>query len=209
MARYVLPDLDYDYAALEPAIAGEINELHHSRHHAAYVTGANDTIDKIAEARDKGDFGSIVGLQTTLAFHLAGHSLHLIWWKVLGPDGGDKPTGELAAAIDQDFGSFDGLRAQLSAVSASIQGNGWGVLAWDPVGERLITQQLKDHHANLAITTTPLLVFDIWEHAYYLQYRNVKADYIAKLWNVVNWAEVERRFVDARAGRNGLLLPTT
>ncbi|APU16118.1 superoxide dismutase [Actinoalloteichus fjordicus] len=207
MARYVLPELDYDYAALEPAVAGEINELHHSKHHAAYVTGANDTIDKIAEARDKGDFSSIVGLQTTLAFHLAGHSLHLIWWKVLGPDGGDKPTGELAAAIDEDFGSFDGLRAQLSAVS--IQGNGWGVLAWDPVGERLITQQLKDHHSNLAITTTPLLVFDIWEHAYYLQYRNVKADYIAKLWNVVNWAEVERRFVDARAGRNGLLLPAS
>ncbi|AOS64264.1 superoxide dismutase [Actinoalloteichus hymeniacidonis] len=209
MARYVLPDLDYDYADLEPAVSGEINELHHSKHHAAYVTGANDTIDKIAEARDKGDFSSIVGLQTTLAFHLAGHSLHLVWWKILSPNGGDKPTGELAAAIDEHFGSFDGLRAQLSAVSASIQGNGWGVLAWDPVGERLITQQLKDHHSNLAITTTPLLVFDIWEHAYYLQYRNVKADYIAKLWDVVNWAEVERRFVDARAGRNGLLLPAS
>ncbi|MGW1679787.1 superoxide dismutase, partial [Saccharopolyspora sp. NPDC002376] len=95
--QYVLPELDYDYAALEPAIAGEINELHHSKHHAAYVKGANDTVEKIAEARDKGDFSSIVGLETTLAFNLAGHSLHLVWWKILSPNGGDKPTGELAA----------------------------------------------------------------------------------------------------------------
>ncbi|SFE13562.1 superoxide dismutase, Fe-Mn family [Actinopolyspora alba] len=207
MAQYVLPELDYDYSALEPAIAGEINELHHSKHHAAYVKGANDTIEKIAEAREKGDFSSIVGLETTLAFNLAGHSLHLVWWKILSPDGGDKPTGELAAAIDQDFGSFDNFRAQMEAVSTTIQGNGWGVLAWDPVGQRLITQQLRDHHSNLSIATTPLLVFDIWEHAYYLQYKNVKADYVKQLWNVVNWDEVSRRFADARAGYNGLRLP--
>ncbi len=194
MAQYVLPELDYDYSALEPAISGEINELHHSKHHATYVKGANTTIEQIAEARDKGDFSSIVGLETTLAFNLAGHSLHLVWWKVLSPDGGDKPTGELAAAIDQDFGSFDKFRAQMEAVSTTIQGNGWGVLAWDPVGQRLITQQLRDHHSNLSIATTPLLVFDIWEHAYYLQYKNVKADYVKQLWNVVNWDEVARRF---------------
>src|SRR5690606_41268774 len=83
----------------------------------------------------------------------------------------------------------------------SIQGNGWGVLAWDPVGQRLITQQLRDHHNNMSLTTVPLLVFDIWEHAYYLQYKNVKADYVKNLWNVVNWAEVSRRFEEARAGR--------
>ena len=207
VAEYVLPELDYDYAALEPAISGEINELHHSKHHAAYVKGANDTIDKIAAAREAGDFSSIVGLETTLAFNLAGHGMHVIWWKILSPRGGDKPTGELAAAIDEHFGSFDKFRAQMEAVSTTIQGNGWGVLAWDPIGERLITQQLRDHHSNLAITTTPLLVFDIWEHAYYLQYRNVKAGYVKQLWNVVNWDEVAKRFEDARAGRNGLLLP--
>ncbi|MQA07311.1 MAG: superoxide dismutase [Pseudonocardiaceae bacterium] len=207
MATYTLPDLDYDYGDLEPAIIGEINELHHSKHHAAYVKGANDTLEKLAEARDANDFGSIVGLETTYAFNLAGHSLHQIWWKNLSPRGGDKPTGELAAAIDAHFGSFDKFKAQLTAAATTIQGSGWGILAWDPVGERLITQQLKDHHSNLSIATTPLLVFDTWEHAYYLQYRNVKADYINALWNVVNWDDVARRFEDARAGRNGLRLP--
>ncbi|MFC6093255.1 superoxide dismutase [Saccharothrix sp. BKS2] len=207
MARYVLPDLEYDYGDLEPAIIGEINELHHGKHHAAYVKGANDTLEQIDEARDKNSFGSIVGLETTLAFHLAGHALHQVWWKNLSPNGGDKPTGELAAAVDEHFGSFDGLRAQLTAAAGSIQGSGWGILAWEPVGERLITQQLKDHHSNLSIATTPLLVFDIWEHAYYLQYRNLKADYISALWNVVDWDDVAARFEAARAGRNGLLLP--
>ena len=201
MAKYVLPDLDYDYGQLEPVIIGDINELHHSKHHATYVKGSNDTLDKIAEARDKSDFGSIVGLETTFAFNLAGHTLHSIWWKNLSPDGGDKPDGELAAAIDEHFGSFDGLRAQLNAVSGTIQGSGWGVLAWDPVGQRLVTQQLKDHHSNLSIATTPLLVFDTWEHAYYLQYKNVKTDYLDRLWNIVNCADVAQRFDDARAGR--------
>jgi Fe-Mn family superoxide dismutase len=204
MAQYVLPDLDYDYGALEPAIIGEINELHHGKHHLAYVKGANDTIEQIDEARNKGAFGSIVGLETTLAFHLAGHALHQVWWKNLSPEGGDKPTGELAAAVDEFFGSFDGLRAQLNAAASTIQGSGWGILAWEPVGQRLITQQLKDHHSNLSIATTPLLAFDSWEHAYYLQYRNLKADYIAALWNVVNWTDVNARFEAARAGQNGL-----
>jgi Fe-Mn family superoxide dismutase len=209
MGQYVLPDLDYDYADLEPAIIGEINELHHGKHHAAYVKGANDTIEQIAEARDKEAFSAIVGLETTLAFHLAGHALHNLWWKNLSPEGGDKPTGELAAAIDEHFGSFDKLRLQLNAASSTIQGSGWGVLAWEPFGRRLITQQLKDHHSNLSITTTPLLVFDIWEHAYYLQYRNLKVDYIDALWNIVDWDDVNARFEAARAGQNGLLLPTS
>ncbi|MGW4401693.1 superoxide dismutase, partial [Amycolatopsis nivea] len=105
MARYELPELDYDYGALAPYISGEINELHHSKHHATYVKGANDTLDKLAAAREAGDFGSIVGLETTLAFNLAGHANHVVWWKILSPEGGDKPTGELAAAIDEAFGS--------------------------------------------------------------------------------------------------------
>jgi Fe-Mn family superoxide dismutase len=206
MGQYVLPDLDYDYGDLEPAIIGEINELHHGKHHAAYVKGANDTLEQIEEARDKENFGGIVGLETTLAFHLAGHALHQVWWKNLSPDGGDKPVGELAAAIDENFGSFDRFRAQLNAAASSIQGSGWGILAWEPIGRKLITQQLKDHHANLSIATTPLLAFDIWEHAYYLQYRNLKADYISALWNVVNWDDVSARFEAARAGQNGLRL---
>ncbi|HJQ46622.1 MAG TPA: superoxide dismutase [Amycolatopsis sp.] len=206
MARYELPDLDYDYGALAPHISGEINELHHSKHHATYVKGANDTLDKIAEARDKGDFGSIVGLETTLAFHLAGHANHVVWWKILSPEGGDKPTGDLASAIDDAFGSFDKFQAQFNAVASTIQGNGWAALSWDPIGKTLITQQLRDHHNNLVLQTVPLLLVDVWEHAFYLDYKNVKADYVKALWNVYNWAEVSKRFDNAVAGGNGLLL---
>ncbi|OXM61212.1 MULTISPECIES: superoxide dismutase [Amycolatopsis] len=206
MARYELPDLDYDYGALAPHISGQINELHHSKHHATYVKGANDTLDKLAEARDKGDFGSIVGLETTLAFNLAGHANHVVWWKILSPEGGDKPTGELASAIDEAFGSFDKFQAQFNAVATTIQGNGWAALSWDPVGKTLITQQLRDHHNNLILPTVPILLVDVWEHAFYLDYKNVKADYVKALWNVYNWAEISKRFDNAVSGGNGLLL---
>ena len=206
MARYELPDLDYDYGALAPHISGQINELHHTKHHATYVKGANDTLDKLAEARDKGDFGSIVGLETTLAFNLAGHANHIVWWKILSPEGGDKPTGELGSAIDDAFGSWDKFQAQFTAVATTIQGNGWAALSWDPVGKTLITQQLRDHHNNLVLQTVPLLLVDVWEHAFYLDYKNVKADYVKALWNVYNWAEVSKRFDNAVAGGNGLLL---
>jgi Fe-Mn family superoxide dismutase len=206
MARYELPELDYDYGALAPHISGQINELHHTKHHAAYVKGTNDTIDKLAEARDKGDFGGIVGLETTLAFNLAGHANHVVWWKILSPEGGDRPTGELAAAIDAAFGSWDKFQAQFTAVATTIQGNGWAALSWDPVGKTLITQQLRDHHNNLILPTVPVLLVDVWEHAFYLDYKNVKADYVKALWNVYNWAEISKRFDNAVAGGNGLLL---
>ena len=157
-------------------------------------------------AREANDFSSIVGLETTLAFNLAGHANHVVWWKILSPNGGDKPTGELAAAIDEAFGSFDKFKAQFTAVCTTIQGNGWGALSWDPIGKTLITQQLRDHHNNLILPTIPILLVDMWEHAFYLQYKNVKPDYVNALWNVFDWAEIGRRFEDARAGRNGLLL---
>ena len=205
---YTLPDLPYDYGALEPAMSGEILELHHDKHHATYVKGANDTTEKIAEARDKGDLSGIVGLEKTLAFNVSGHVLHSIFWENLSPDGGDKPDGALGTAIDEHFGSFDKFRAQLTAATQTTQGSGWGVLAWEPLGQRLLVTQVYDHHGNVAAGMTPLLAFDAWEHAYYLQYKNVKADYVKNLWNVVNWPEVAKRFVAARAGYNGLQLPT-
>lgn len=207
MAAYVLPELPYDYAALEPVITGEIMALHHDKHHAAYVKGANDTLEKIEAARDAEDFGGIVGLEKTLAFNLAGHALHDVFWKNLSPDGGDKPDGELAAAIDQFFGSYDKMRAEMTAVASTVQGSGWGVLAWDSLGQRLLVHQLYDHANNLSITTTPLLVFDVWEHAFYLQYRNVKPDYVQNLWKLVSWADVQARFEAARGGPVGLAIP--
>ena len=198
MADYSLPDLPYDYAALEPHYSGQILELHHDKHHAAYVSGANATLEKLADARDKGEFGAIVGLEKTLAFNVSGHVLHSIFWKNLSPDGGDKPTGDLASAVDEHFGSFDGFRAQLTQATTTIQGSGWGVLAWEPLGQRLLVEQVYDHQGNVGNGSVPLLVFDAWEHAFYLQYKNVKADFVSALWNIVNWDDVGARFAQAR-----------
>ncbi len=124
--------------------------------------------------------------------------MHSIFWENLSPDGGDRPDGELAAAIEDNFGSFDAFKAQLTSATTLVQGSGWGVLAWDPLGEKLIITQVYDHHGNVGMNTTPLLVFDAWEHAYYLQYKNVRPDYVTKLWDIVNWADVTARFDGAR-----------
>ncbi|TDC08058.1 superoxide dismutase [Nonomuraea longispora] len=199
MGEYTLPDMPYDYAALEPAITGEILELHHAKHHAAYVKGANDTLERLAEARDKGEFGGLVGLEKTFAFNLSGHVLHTIFWQNLSPDGGDRPDGELGEAITEHFGSFDAFKKQLTTATATVQGSGWGVLAWEPLGRRLVVEQVYDHHGNIGMNSTPLLVFDAWEHAYYLQYRNVRPDYVEKLWGLINWNDVIARY-DAAKG---------
>jgi Fe-Mn family superoxide dismutase len=198
MADYTLPDLPYDYGALEPHYSGQILELHHGKHHAGYVAGANTTLEKLADARSKGEYGAIVGLEKTLAFNVSGHVLHSVFWKNLSPDGGDRPDGELAAAVDEHFGSFDAFQAQLTQATTTIQGSGWGALAWEPLGQRLLVEQVYDHHGNVGNGSIPLLVFDAWEHAFYLQYKNVKADFVAALWKIVNWPDVAERFARAR-----------
>ncbi|MEW1912496.1 superoxide dismutase [Kitasatospora sp. NPDC085895] len=198
MGAYSLPDLPYDYSALERAMSAEILELHHSKHHAAYVKGANDTLEQLAEARDKEQYGGLVGLQKTLAFHLSGHVLHSLFWQNLSPEGGDRPDGALGDAIAEHFGSFEALRKQLTTATVGVQGSGWGVLSWEPLGRRLIVEQVYDHHGNVGQGTAPLLAFDAWEHAYYLQYRNVRPDYVERLWSVVNWQDVAARFAAAQ-----------
>jgi len=195
---YSLPELPYDYAALEPHISGQIIELHHDKHHAAYVQGANTTLEKLAAARDADDFGAIVGLEKTLAFNVSGHVLHSIYWTNMTPDGGGEPEGALAEAITADFGSFKGFKSQLTQATTTVQGSGWGVLAWDPLGQRLLVEQVYDHQTNVGQGAVPLLVIDIWEHAFYLQYKNVKADYVTAFWNLVNWADVESRLTAAK-----------
>ena len=202
-APYTLPELPYDYAALEPWISGQIMELHHDKHHANYVAGANTTLEKMAEAREAGDFGTVNQLQKNLPFNLGGHLNHSVFWKNLSPDGGDKPEGELGAAIDDQFGSFDAFRGHFNAAALGIQGSGWAILAWDALGQRLIIEQLFDQQGNIAIGTQPLLMLDMWEHAFYLQYKNVKADYVKAFWNVVNWADVQQRFTEARKTQLG------
>lgn len=206
MTKYTLPDLDYDFAALEPHISGRIMQLHHGKHHAAYVAGANATLDLMAEARDKNDLTWINKLQKDLAFNLGGHVNHSIFWKNLSAAGGDKPTGEFAAAIDEFFGSYDGFRAHFTANAMGIQGSGWSILAWDVLGQRLIIEQLYDQQGNLVAASVPVLMLDMWEHAFYLDYQNVKADYVAAFWNIVNWQDVQARFEAAKGQTKGLLL---
>jgi Fe-Mn family superoxide dismutase len=207
VAAYALPDLPYDYSALEPHISGRIMELHHDKHHQTYVTGANTALDQLAEARAGDKLGPVNMLEKNLAFNLAGHVNHTVFWPNMSPDGGDKPDGELAAAIDDQFGSFDAFRAHFGAAALGIQGSGWSVLAYDSLGQQLIIEQLYDHQGNMATGTIPLLMLDMWEHAFYLQYVNVKADYVKAWWNVANWADVTRRFSAARSSTSGLIVP--
>lgn len=197
MNEYTLPDLDYDHGALEPYLSAHILELHHGKHHQAYVDGANATLEKIAAARESGDFSSIVGLEKTLAFNVSGHVLHSMYWKNLSPDGGGVPTGDLGDAIDEYFGSFLSFKAQMTQATTSVQGSGWSALSWEPLGQRLLVEQIYDHHANTLQGATPLLVIDAWEHAYYLQYENRRPDYVNSIWNVINWADVSSRFLHA------------
>ncbi|MDK7227942.1 superoxide dismutase [Winkia sp. UMB1185] len=198
MAEYTLPDLPYDYAALEPHISGKIMELHHHKHHATYVKGANTALEKLADARDKEDLAAINQFEKDLAFNLGGHTNHSIFWTNLSPDGGDKPEGELAAAIDEFFGSFEKFKAQFTAAATGIQGSGWAILAWDTIGQRLVTFQLYDQQGNVPVATVPLLMLDMWEHAFYPDYQNVKGDYVKAFWNIVNWQNVAQRFESAK-----------
>ncbi len=196
---YTLPDLAYDYSALEPHLSARILELHHSKHHAAYVAGSNTTLEKINEAREAQQWDRVVGLEKTLAFNLSGHVLHSIYWANLSPKGGGEPTGPLAKAIDSDFGSFATMKAYLSQTTTLVQGSGWGLLSYDTLGSRLIIEQIEAHHQSTAVGAVPLLAIDAWEHAYYLQYENRRADYITAIWNVINWTDVSARFAAATA----------
>lgn len=206
MADYTLPELAYDYSALEPSISGTIMELHHSKHHQAYVTGANTALAQLAEARDSDNLANVNKLEKDLAFNLGGHVNHSIFWTNLSPDGGDKPTGELASAIDDHFGSFDKFRAHFTATALGVQGSGWAVLAWDSIGQRPIIVQFFDQQGNVPAGIVPLLMLDVWEHAYYLDYKNVRADYVKAFWDIVNWENVQQRLQAATEKTSGLLL---
>ncbi len=199
MPQYELPELPYDYSALEPHLSGKILELHHGKHHKAYVDGANATFEKLEAARSSGDFGTINQLEKNMAFHLSGHVLHSLFWKNMSPDAGGSPEGELGAAITEHFGAYDGFRAQLTQAAMSVQGSGWGALSWEPTAGRLIVEQVYDHQGNVGQGVLPLLVLDMWEHAFYLQYKNVKKDWVDAYWNLVNWPDVAARFERVRS----------
>ena len=201
---YTLPDLPYDYGALEPHISGQIMELHHDKHHAAYVTGANAALDKLASAREEQEYATLAKLQKDLAFNLSGHVLHSLFWENMSPDGGGEPTGDVATQLEHDFGGFEPFKRHMSEAAGSIQGSGWALAAWDPTSGRIIVEQVYDHQGNHGQGTTPLLAIDAWEHAFYLQYKNVKADFFTALWNVFNWDDIARRLAAAREAASPL-----
>ena len=206
MAIYTLPELPYDYAALEPHISGRIMELHHDKHHAAYVAGANSALEALAAAREEGNLGAINLWEKNLAFNLGGHTNHTIFWNNLSPNGGGEPEGELAEAIKDSFGSFEKFRVHFTATALGIQGSGWAVLAYDSISGKLVIFQLFDQQANVPVGTVPLFMVDMWEHAFYLDYLNVKADYVKAIWNIANWSDVAKRLDNAVANAKQLIL---
>ena len=195
---YTLPDLPYAYDALEPFLSAQQLRYHHDKHHAAYVKGLNDTEEKVKAAQQAGDFAAIRALCEALAFNYSGHLLHSLFWTNLIPGGGGAPTGALAHQIEGDFGSLDTFQAQFVAAANAVQGSGWAILAWQPLGEKLVVLQAEKHQNLAEWGATPLLVLDVWEHAYYLDYQNERPRFTGGFFGVVNWADVAARFEAAR-----------
>jgi superoxide dismutase, Fe-Mn family len=208
MSVYVLPELPSEYSALEPHYSARQVELHHDKHHATYVKGANDTLEQFDAFRNDGASNQqlLRGLERSLAFNVSGHLLHSVFWPTMSPNGGGKPEGELAAAIADAFGSVDNLESQLNLATTTLFGSGWGALVWEPLAGRLMVEQIYDHQSNMSPSSLPLLVIDGWEHAYYLQYENRKDDWLNAFWNVVDWDRVASRFDHARSAVNPSIL---
>lgn len=194
MNKAELPPLPYAVDALEPFYDAKTVELHHGKHHLAYVNGFNAALDKLTAARAAGDFAAVKALSREVAFHGAGHALHSLFWGNMKPGGGGSPAGELAAAIDRSFGSFAACSAQLRAATNTVEGSGWGILAAAPSGE-LAVLQVEKHQNQLLPGWSAILAVDVWEHAYYLKYQNRRTEWVdAFMDHLVNWEDVERRF---------------
>ncbi|KAL5010217.1 hypothetical protein ScPMuIL_012522 [Solemya velum] len=198
-SKYTLPDLPYDFNALEPYISADIMELHHQKHHATYVNNLNIAEEKLAEAIGKEDVPEIINLTPALRFNGGGHINHSIFWEVLSPSGGGEPTGDLMHQIKRDFGSFEDMKKELTRVSLSVQGSGWGWIGLNPLNLRLKIVACPNQDPLQPTTgLIPIFGIDVWEHAYYLQYKNVRPDYISAIWNVANWENVAKRLADAK-----------
>ncbi len=192
---YVLPPLPYAYDALEPHIDAETMRLHHDIHHAGYVRGANRAAEKLRSiATGQGDRPYSKHWARELAFHGSGHAMHVLFWNGMSPDGGGLPKGNLAKAIRLSFGGFEGFSTLFRSVSGSVEGSGWGILGYESLSGNLVVIQAEKHQNLTVQGTTPLLVIDVWEHAYYLRYQNKRADYVKAFMNVINWDYVEARY---------------
>lgn len=198
--HYTLPELPYDLNALEPIISAEIMSLHYNKHHNTYVTNLNKALEQLAEAEQKQDIAAQIALQSAIKFNGGGHVNHSIFWTNLAPvnqGGGKPPEGSLLTAITQEFGSLDKFIEQFSAKTVAIQGSGWGWLGFNKAKSRLeiVTCDNQDPLSTKGLI--PLLGVDVWEHAYYLQYKNVRPDYVKAIWNIINWQNVAERYTKA------------
>lgn len=191
--QYTLPPLPYEYNALEPLYEERLLRLHHDKHHLAYVDGANAALASLVKARAAGDYAAISALSRKLAFNGSGHALHCLLWHSM-VKGGSKPRGAFATAIDRAFGSFAAAGAQLAAASIAVEGSGWGVLAYEPISRRLVILQALKHQDETIWGVAPLLVCDVWEHAYYLQYENRRAEWVESFMKMANWAFASRLY---------------
>lgn len=195
-----MPTLPYDLGALEPIISKEIMDLHYNKHHQAYVTNLNKALEQYAAAEERGDLSTMISLQGAIKFNGGGHVNHSIFWTNLAPEnqgGGEAPVGALADAINRDFGSFQNFVDAFSAKTVAIQGSGWGWLGYNRVHRRLEIATSSNQDPLVLQGLVPLLGVDVWEHAYYLQYRNVRPDYVKALWKIINWKNVAERFASA------------
>jgi Fe-Mn family superoxide dismutase len=195
---HVLPPLPYRYDALEPHISKEIMQLHHTKHHQSYVDGLNKAEQMMKKARETNNYELLKHWEREAAFHGSGHYLHTIFWNNMHPKGGGEPRGELLEQIKRDFGSFERFKRHFTEAAKSVEGVGWALLVWSPRSHRLEILQTEKHQFMTQWDTIPLLVLDVWEHAYYLQYKHDRAAYINSWWNVVHWRNVEERFEQAR-----------
>ncbi len=197
MSEYVLPPLPYSADALEPVIDAQTVGLHHDKHHAAYVKNANAALDQLAAARKAGDFKAVKALSLALAFNASGAVLHDLYWQSMDPKSPREPKGKFAKQIDADFGSLEALKAQFAAAAKDVEGSGWATLAWEPSIEKLVVLQIEKHQNLTVWGATPLVVCDVWEHAYYLNYQNRRPDYVDAWMGIIDWASAGHRFEHA------------
>mmetsp|Transcript_21388 Transcript_21388/g.37861 ORF Transcript_21388/g.37861 Transcript_21388/m.37861 type:complete len:224 (+) Transcript_21388:273-944(+) len=195
---FKLPDLQYDFGALEPSISAQIMEIHYTKHHQTYITNLNASLEQYEDAQAKGDVAKMIALQGAIKFNGGGHVNHTLFWENLAPNAGGEPEGDLANAITSKWGSFDAFKKDMSATTAAVQGSGWGWLAFDPKAKdvKIVTCANQDPCSTTGCV--PLLGIDVWEHAYYLDYKNVRPDYLNAIWDVVNWDTVAARYSAAK-----------
>lgn len=192
---YELPELPYGYDALEPYISEEQLRIHHQKHHQAYVDGANNLLKRLDEARESKTGIDYKAIARELSFHVGGFLLHRFFWENMGPadENGGEPHGKIKDCIEKDFGDFERFKEEFSQTAVSTEGSGWAMLTYCPLTDRLLIVQVEKHNVNLIPQCKVLLALDVWEHAYYLDYKNLRPDYVEAFWNIINWDEVNNR----------------